>query len=81
LEKQFLQKQIQADFPTAAIAGISATDRPAAGRFDFGRSYSMQIPRFWYKPRSAFNRHILALFAVNTSQRFSAAYEWWAMFI
>jgi hypothetical protein len=40
-----------------------AGHRPTARRFNFGRSYSMQFPRFWYKPLAAFNRHILALFA------------------
>src|SRR5258708_5288292 len=25
------------------------------GDFNFGRSYSMQIPGFWYKPLAAFN--------------------------
>ena len=61
LEKQISQKRIHSNFLVAAIAFISAPNRPAARRPNLDRSYSMQISRFGYKPLAMFSRHIISL--------------------
>jgi len=66
-EKQISQKRIHSNFLVAAIALISAPNRPAARRPNLDRSYSMQISRFGYKPLAMFSRYIISLLGLTAN--------------
>ncbi len=66
-EKQILQKRIHSNFQVTASGLISAPNRPAARRPNLGRSYSMRISRFGYKPLAMFSRHIISLLGLTAN--------------
>src|SRR6266436_3001171 len=66
-EKQILQKRIHSNFQVTASGLISAPHRPAAPRPNLGRSYSMRISRFGYKPLAMFSRHIISLLGLTAN--------------